>query len=251
MEVQQAAQAIVRQVAADQSTEEQAALAAYLTQVPAAMRRSLRRSEDDTGTTVPANLPLSNPEDLLRLLPDRLPRFKSGDRPIPGVDRELIELLGVGGFAEVWTARNPHKPNAPSVALKFCIDEQAAKSLRTEAKLLQRLEQHGQHPGIVTLKETYLNADPPCLEYEYIAGGDLAGVIREWHTDRKNAHPAHAARLMLQLAETVGFAHEMKPAVVHRDLKPANILIERQNGDIHPKIADFGIGGLAAPSTPR
>ena len=42
------------------------------------------------------------PEDLLPLLPTGLPRFKAGDRPLPGVDWELEELLGVGGFGEVW-----------------------------------------------------------------------------------------------------------------------------------------------------
>lgn len=37
----------------------------------------------------------------------------------------------------------------------------------------------GKHPGIVELKETFLEADPPCLMYEYVEGGDLAGLIQQ------------------------------------------------------------------------
>jgi hypothetical protein len=44
-------------------------LTEWLTQTPAAIRRSLTRPSDPTGTTLPATLPLSGPEDLVQLLP--------------------------------------------------------------------------------------------------------------------------------------------------------------------------------------
>ena len=43
----------------------------------------------------------------------------------------------------------------------------------------------GRHPGIVALLDTYLDGDPPCLKYEYVAGGDLAGLIRDGGTPRR------------------------------------------------------------------
>ena len=60
-QVLQQVEADVQAVAADQPAEVQQALTAYLTQVPAAIRRSLRRPSDPTGTTVPATLALSRP----------------------------------------------------------------------------------------------------------------------------------------------------------------------------------------------
>src|SRR5438105_2223296 len=81
-----------------------------------------------------------------------------------------------------WWAKNPHFPNLPPVALKFCLDPAAKdRLLRHEASVLNQVMHLGRHPGIVALQHTYLSADPPCLEYEYVEGGDLAGLIREWH----------------------------------------------------------------------
>ena len=64
----------VQAEAAALPVEAQQAITAYLTQVPAMIRRSLRRPSDPTGTTVPATLSLSGPEDLAQFLPPRPPR---------------------------------------------------------------------------------------------------------------------------------------------------------------------------------
>ena len=45
----------------------------------------------------------------------------------------------------------------------------------------------------------------------------------------------------------MAFAHRLDPPIVHRDLKPANILVEASpDGKMSLRIADFGIGGVAA-----
>lgn len=77
-EVQQAAE----EIAAGHPPEVRQALAAYLTQVPAAIRKSLRRPADPSGTTVPVGFSLKKPEDLVPFLPVAMPRFKPGDRPL-------------------------------------------------------------------------------------------------------------------------------------------------------------------------
>jgi serine/threonine protein kinase len=236
---------IIREEASALSLPEQTQVANYLGQVPAMVRRSLRRPSDPTGTTIAPGAVFRKPEDLLQLLPAAPTRFKAGDRPLPGVDWELVELLGVGGYGEVWKARNPFFDGVAPVALKFCLDEAARKRLLThEARVLNQVMAQGRHEGIVPLLHTYLSTDPPCLAYEYIDGGDLAGLIQE---RRGVGLPSpFAAKVTQRLAEIVGFAHRLSPPVVHRDLKPSNILVApRPDGAGVFWITDFGIGGLA------
>ncbi len=247
-EVRQAAEAVAAKEAADQPGEVRQGLAAYLNQVPASIRQSLRRPSDPGGTTVSPALSLGKPEDLLQFLPAALPRFKPGDRPL-AADWELVELLGKGGFGEVWKARHIHQSWKKPVALKFCLDPVAAATLRNEAALhdhLNRVRDEASAPGIVPLLETYLRADPPCLMYEYIEGGDLAGLVHEMKAQGRLT-PEFATRIVHRLASIVAAAHRLDPPLVHRDLKMSNVLVRRGDDDLpNLYVADFGIGGLAA-----
>lgn len=242
------AEQAVAEIAAGQPESEKVALVAYLSQMPAAIRQSQRRASDPSGRTMSLGLSLVKPVDLLPLLPARLPRFKPGDRPLaPIVDLELVELLGAGGFGEVWKARNPQFDGFKPVALKFCLDPAAKdRLLRHEVTVLNQVMKQGGHRGIVPLLNTFLGADPPCLEYEYVAGGDLGAVIRDARPNG-GLPPRQASRIIQELAEAVGFAHLLKPPIVHRDLKPANILVQRTaDGKWVFRVTDFGIGGVAA-----
>src|SRR5436190_8077407 len=219
-EVREAVKEVVAEVAGDQPLEMQFQLERYLTQVPAAIRQSLRRPEDPSGKTVPFSHDLQQSDAILQILPAQLPRFKVGDRPLPGIDWELEELLGIGGFGEVWKAKNPLFDGVPPVALKFCLDPSARdRLLRHEAAVLNQVMRQGRHPGIVALQHTYLSADPPCLEYEYVAGGDLGGLLQDWRLKPPGAE--RVGRLIHELAGIVAFAHRLSPPIVHRDLKPA------------------------------
>lgn len=238
---------VVREVAHDQTDQIKRQLEAYLLTVQAQVRRTFRSPSDPTGTTIPVGVTIRSAGDLAPLLPPRLPRFRPGDRPVPWMDLEIVELLGVGGHGEVWKAWNPELPHARPVALKFCVDPSAAKSLLNERDMLSRVQEaSGGHPGIVQLQQTYLKADPPFLQYEYVEGSDLAGLIQELHRRDVGLSPVEAASIVRQIGEIVAFAHRLEPPIVHRDLKPSNILVEKtEESDFRFKIADFGIGGLS------
>src|SRR5262249_1440219 len=150
------AKQLATEVAGDQPDAVREEVVAYLTQVPAMVRRSLKRPADPTGKTIPSGLVILKPEDLLEFLPTRLSRFRPGDWPIPNTDWERVELLGVGGFGEVWRAKNQFFDGVPHVALKFCTDREASRALQHEAAILYQVMRQGRHPGIVTLQHTYL-----------------------------------------------------------------------------------------------
>lgn len=238
---------IVKKVAADQPQAVQEKLKIYINSVPGTLRSSFRRPEDTRGMTVPSSFTFSSSIQLVTVLPGHLPRFKVGDRPLLGVPLQLTELLGVGGFGEVWKAEDVQFKGIAPVALKFCLDPSAAKSLRHEAGLLDQVMKQGGGKGIVTLKRAYLEADPICLEYEYVAGGDLTGLI---HKIQKMPAPKRielSRQIIRQLADVVGRMHRLSPPVIHRDLKPANVLTRlTPEGKSQLLVADFGIGGIAA-----
>lgn len=217
------------------------ALSGFLEQVPAAIRTASRRPADPTGRTLPANFSVKKVEDFLRLLPPRLPRFQPGNRVIE--NWVLSELLGVGGFAEVWKAKHAFLPNQPPAALKFCLDPDAPRFLRHEAGIMNQMMSQGHRPGVVQLRNVHLDSNPPCLEYEFINGGDLCGLMHDWLRLSVEKRVKLTFQVVLKLARIMGPLHRLDPPVVHRDLKPANVfVIRKENGRFDLKVGDFGIG---------
>lgn len=247
-EIEAEARKAIEEVAPSATEEAKQEVYDYLRQVPFAIRQRTRRISDPRGVTLPTRLVLRRSVDLLPLLPAKPSRFHPGDRPIQGIDWELVELIGVGGFGEVWRAKHTHFEDHPHAALKFCLDPDAQERLlKHEAGICYRVQHQANHPGIVQLQQTYLSANPPCLQYEYVDGGDLAGLINDWPAETGPARHRKAADLILQISQIVGFAHRLSPPIVHRDLKPANVLLHRdeKTREVSVKIADYGIGQLA------
>ena len=248
-EAKRAAVEAAREVAAGAPIEDRVNLELYLTQIPAAVRASLKRPDDPTGKTVPPAFAFNSPDDVIKMLPQRLPRFRGGE-PLPGAPGwVLVEQLGVGGFGEVWLTRfGEYEWSALHGAVKFCYGLDT-RDLKHELALAVRAMQAGKHPGLVPVIAQHFDSNPPWVMYEYVAGGDLADRIREWSRLSPTERFGHVIPALRGLAEAVGRLHRLTEPVVHRDLKPSNVLFDPVTGQL--RVTDFGIGGVAATAALR
>lgn len=144
---------------------------------------------------------------------------------------ELIERIGSGGMAEVWTAvdhslarrvavkmLHQHLAADPSVLIRF----------RSEAQSAARLT----HPAIVAIYDTVTTSDTDAIVMELVGGRDLRSILDE----RPTLAAIDAVEVGIQLAGALGHAHQN--GIIHRDVKPANILVR---ADRRVKLSDFGI----------
>ncbi|MGH7168834.1 MAG: protein kinase domain-containing protein, partial [Gemmataceae bacterium] len=134
-------------------------------------------------------------------------------------------------------------------AVKFCLDPAGRERLlRHEGEIVKRVMSEStrvkaNEHGIVPLVDAYLEGESPWLAYEYVAGGDLAGLIRHLHWADGPRRAEQALVILRVLASIVGRFHRLSQPIVHRDLKPANILLTK---DRLLRITDFGISHVAA-----
>ncbi len=152
---------------------------------------------------------------------------------------EVGDLLGAGGFAAVFRARDPLlerdvaiKVLAPSVALSPA----ATEELLSEARLVAGIE----HPHIVPLYEAGDAGGLVYLVMRYFPDGSLTRRLTG------PMPPAEVARIGAQAADALAAAHQR--GVAHLDIKPDNILVDAA-GNV--AVADFGIAQLIASSRPR
>jgi serine/threonine protein kinase len=155
-------------------------------------------------------------------------------------DRFRVQsLLGEGGTGQVYLAE--HNVLERQFAIKvlrrdLISDQTAAERFRREARAASRM----QHRNIVYISDFGSLTDGRLyLVMEYIPGDELSTVI----ASEKRLPSERAARILLQVAEALDYAHDK--GVVHRDLKAENIIIttERHRRDV-VKILDFGLAKI-------
>jgi serine/threonine-protein kinase len=147
-----------------------------------------------------------------------------------GEQLQLGPLLGQGGFAAVFRARDPFlerdvaiKVLDPSLAVDASLEEQFLHEARTIAA--------AEHPHIVPLYSATSTAGLLYLVMRLLPGQSLADRIAEGKLPA-----AEAVRIALECARALAAAHAV--GVVHRDIKPGNILLDA-NGNA--TVTDFGI----------
>ena len=78
------------------------------------------------------------------------------------------------------------------------------------------------------------------LAQEHVAGASLLAAVR----DGRRFDPRDAARIGVQLCETLDALHRATPPLVHRDVKPANVVLDESGA---PWLVDFGAAKADAP----
>ncbi len=145
----------------------------------------------------------------------------------------LLNVLGKGGMGVVFRAR--HRLMDRVVALKTLpagvIKPRTVQRFYREVKAAARLS----HPNIVTAYDAGEHAGTHYLVMEYVAGRDLAAIVKE----KGPLSLRQAIDYAQQAARGLEFAH--KHGVVHRDVKPSNLLLD-QEGVV--KILDMGLARL-------
>jgi serine/threonine protein kinase len=147
------------------------------------------------------------------------------------IERYVIEsVLGRGGMAEVYAAR--HTQLGSLHALKILTNPSA--DVRDRLLTEGRVQANLRHPNIVNVTDVVHYMGSPGLVMEYIAGPTLGDMLNK----TRFALPL-ADRLVRGILNGVAAAHEH--GLIHRDLKPANILMDIIDGELVPKVADFGL----------
>lgn len=155
---------------------------------------------------------------------------------------QLERRLGEGAAASVWLAEDVHLKRHVAIKLihsRFDQDGETVARLQREAKVLQRLD----HPNILKVfRIGTVNFETYFLAMEYVEGSDLRAVLAQGPLPI-----GVAADVALQIAEAM--CEAANHGVIHRDLKPQNILVMKQDGALHVKVADFGLSRTVSDAT--
>jgi serine/threonine protein kinase len=145
---------------------------------------------------------------------------------------EITGLLGAGGMAQVYLARDlelDREVAVKALARDKCHIEELARCFIKEAKNVAKLN----HPNIVTIYAIGTTEDADRQPYFIIEfyGRSLAERLNSFTMTLEEK-----LRLMIEVLKALEYSHKNK--VVHRDVKPENIMFKDSGEAV---LIDFGI----------
>jgi eukaryotic-like serine/threonine-protein kinase len=165
---------------------------------------------------------------------------------------QLLARLGQGGMAEVFKAKSFGVEGFEKILVIKRILPKLAKNQAFvgmfihEAKLAVRLS-HANIVQVFDLGRVDRGEELPASYYmamEYVAGLDLATLLRWARKEGKVIPPSMAVYIAAETAKGLDYAHRRRDeaqrplSIVHRDISPQNILVSWE-GEV--KVTDFGI----------
>jgi len=164
------------------------------------------------------------------------------DADVLGGRYTLIAVLGTGGMATVWRARDEMLGREVAVKVlspQYAVDPEFLARFEREARHAAAVS----HPRLVTVFDCGVERGTPFIVMELVAGRTLRQVMDETGA----LPPGQAVTVAAAVCEGLEAAHAA--GLVHRDITPANIVLN--GGEV--KILDFGIaradGTRAATAT--
>ena len=161
---------------------------------------------------------------------------------------KVKQVLGEGGFAKVYLAKN--LVNQKSYAVKAFKKEKletqtrGRAAIRNEVDVLTRLN----HPNIMKLHEVYETSNSLYLVCEYLSGGSLIDYLK---TAKKFLTADEIINIILGILS--GLKYLNSKGYIHRDIKPDNIMLASVEGEQikaeNFKICDFGLAMKENAST--
>lgn len=144
---------------------------------------------------------------------------------------KIIELIGGGGMANVYLARDIILERYVAVKvlrLDYADDPEFIRRFHREAINATSLA----HPNIVNIYDVGEEDNIYYIVMEYVSGETLKQYIQ----NRSPIPLEKVVDIMLQITSGISHAHQNN--IIHRDIKPQNILIDKDGA---VKITDFGI----------
>nr|WP_317359140.1 Stk1 family PASTA domain-containing Ser/Thr kinase [uncultured Tyzzerella sp.] len=151
---------------------------------------------------------------------------------------EIIELIGVGGMANVYCAKDLKLDR--NVSLKVLkeefIDEEFIGKFSKEARAAARIADI----NIANVYDVGNDGNIYYIVMEYIDGYTLKDIIKT----KAPFSNEEILGISIQISNALEVAHSNN--IVHRDIKPQNILVTKEGGI---KVTDFGIARATTSNT--
>ena len=149
---------------------------------------------------------------------------------------EILEVIGTGGMAVVYKARDHRLKRLVAVKIlkdEYSQDDEFRRRFKAESQAVAMLS----HPNIVSVYDVNSTDGVDYIVMELIDGITL----KQYMERRGQLNWRETLHFSLQIAKALEHAHSR--GIVHRDIKPHNIMILK-DGSV--KVADFGIARMTS-----